>query len=74
MTYILLFDRTLTRHKAGSIPAPPTMAKRTGKIRIRKSVRLMKNNAPIIGVDSTIKPIKNNSAIIRVRVKPKNKS
>ena len=34
----------------------------------------MKNNAPIIGVDSTIKPIKNNSAIIRVRVKPKNKS
>ena len=45
--------------------------KRKGKIRIKQSARLQKNNSGLVGIYSPIKPIKNNCGIIRVKLKQK---
>ena len=45
--------------------------KRKGKIRIKQSARLQKNNSGLVGVNSPIKPIMNNCGIIRVKLKQK---
>ena len=51
--------------------ATPKRRKRKGKIRIKQSVRLKKNNSGLVGVNNSVSPVMNNSGIIRVRLKHK---
>lgn len=45
--------------------------KQKRKVRVKGSVRLKKSNSGIIGFKAPVKPIANNAAVIRVKVKKK---